>query len=79
MNTLLRLFDLYDDDAHRRVVAIAAVREGFGLLLPTIPAMIIWAVVTAVAMVAAGLSPFYVLLINVLVYAGSAQLAVLSM
>lgn len=79
MNVLLRWFGLYDEDARRRAEAVAAVREGFRLLFPTIPAMIVWAVVTAVAMVAAGLSPFYVVLINVLVYAGSAQLAVLSM
>lgn len=79
MDALLRLFDLYDEDAGRRAEAIAALKEGFGLLIPTIPAMIVWAIVTAVAMIAAGLSPFYVLLINLLVYAGSAQLAVLSM
>ncbi len=79
MDALLRLFGLYDEDERRRAEATAAVREGFRLLFPTIPAMIVWAVVTAVAMAAAGLSPFYVLLINVLVYAGSAQLAVLSM
>ena len=79
MKWLLKFFGLYDPDDSQNVIATTSLREGMRLLMPTIPAMLIWAIVTAIAMTAAGLSPVYVLLINVLVYAGSAQLAVLSM
>lgn len=57
----------------------AAFIDGGKTLAPTVPAFIIWAVVTAVAMVGAGLSPFDVILINLIVFAASAQLTVLSM
>lgn len=82
MDALLRFFNLYDQSTTseaERAQAKAWLREGFAMLLPTVPAMLVWAVVTAVAMVAAGLPAGYVVLINWLVYAGSAQLAVLSM
>ena len=79
MKWLLKFFGLYDPDDSQNVIATTSLREGMRLLAPTIPAMLIWAIVTAIAMMAAGLSPIYVLLINLLVYAGSAQLAVLSM
>ena len=54
-------------------------REGWDTIRLTIPATMIWAIVTAAAMIAGGLSPFYVVLINLLVFAASAQLTVLSM
>ena len=82
MDALLRFFNLYEQSTEseaERAQAKAWLREGFTLLLPTVPAMLVWAIVTAVAMVAAGLPAGYVVLINWLVYAGSAQLAVLSM
>ena len=82
MDALLRFFNLYEQSTEseaERAQAKAWLREGFAMLLPTVPAMLVWAVVTAVAMVAAGLPAGYVVLINWLVYAGSAQLAVLSM
>ena len=82
MDALLRLFHLDQQDTNseaERTQVKAWLREGFAMLLPTIPAMLVWAIVTAVAMVAAGLPAGYVILINWLVYAGSAQLAVLSM
>lgn len=53
--------------------------EGAKTIAPTIPATAIWAVVTAVAMIAAGMPAFYVILINLTVYAASAQLTVLTM
>lgn len=44
----------------RKLGCVRALR----MLLPTIPAMLVWAIVTAVAMVAAGLPAGYVVLIN---------------
>ncbi len=82
MDALLRFFNLYPQgnvNETERAQTMAWLREGFAMLLPTVPAMLVWAIVTAVAMVAAGLPAGYVILINWLVYAGSAQLAVLSM
>ena len=61
------------------LIAKQAFREGWGAIRPTIPATLIWAAVTAAAMIAGGLSPFYVVLINLLVFAASAQLTVLGM
>ena len=79
MNGLLSFFGLHFDDSEQRTEILSAMREGFDALLPTTPATFIWGLVTAVAMVSAGLSPAYTMLINVVVYAGSAQLAVLSL
>ncbi len=76
---LLRVFGLKHADAAERSLIISAVRDGVNALLPTTPATFIWGLVTAVAMVSAGLAPIYVVLINIVVYAGSAQLAVLSL
>lgn len=59
--------------------ANAAARSGILAILSAAPANLIWAAVTAVAMVSAGLPVGYVILINLLVYAASAQLTVLSM
>lgn len=82
MDMLLRLFNLYGQSTEREVECAQVkvwLREGFTMLLPTVAAMLVWAIVTAVAMVSAGVPAGYVVLINCLVYAGSAQLAVLSM
>ncbi|MGL4767179.1 MAG: AzlC family ABC transporter permease [Formosimonas sp.] len=57
----------------------AGFEDGTKTILPSLLAMMIWAVVTAVAMVAAGMPWYYVLITNVIVYAASAQLAVLTM
>ena len=65
MDALLRFFNLYDQSTTseaERAQAKAWLREGFAMLLPTVPAMLVWAVVTAVAMVAAGLPAGYVVL-----------------
>ena len=79
MDVLLKFFGLHFDNSEQRAEIVSAMREGFDALLPTTPATFIWGLVTAVAMVSAGLSPAYTMLINVVVYAGSAQLAVLSL
>ena len=79
MNVVLNFFGLRASDPTERSEIVSAMRAGFDALLPTTPATFIWGLVTAVAMVSAGLSPFYTMLINVVVYAGSAQLAVLSL
>lgn len=55
----------------------AAFREGVVATLPLMVGMIPWAVVAGVAMVGAGLSSTQAIGMNVLVFAGSAQLAVL--
>lgn len=69
--------DIHNDaDA---LLAKQAFLEGWGTIRPTIPATLIWAIVTAAAMISGGLSPFYVVLINLLVFAASAQLTVLGM
>lgn len=79
MDGLWRFFGVPAQDAAEQALRRADFCEGFGLLVAAMPAILIWGLVTAVAMVGAGLSPTYVVLINLTVYAGSAQLAVLSM
>lgn len=79
MDGLLRILNLPRQDASERARLKACMREGANVFAPSASAMLIWAVVTAAAMVGVGLSPIYVLLINATVYAASAQLAVLSM
>jgi predicted branched-subunit amino acid permease len=79
MNGLCRLFGVTLDGAAQRLEFKAAMRDGVQTISSTVPAMMIWAVVTAAAMMGAGMPPLYVLLINLVVYAASAQLAVLAM
>ena len=79
MNSILSWFGVVADNDADREAARAAFRDGVQTITPTFSATIICAMVTAVAMIAAGLSPFYVLLINMIVYAASAQLTVLLM
>lgn len=55
----------------------SSLRAGAIATLPLMVGMIPWAVVTGIAMVSAGLSPVQAIGMNVLVFAGSAQLAVL--
>lgn len=79
MKKLYKLFGLTihsDSDVQE---ANSALRSGVMVILAATPANFIWAAVTAVAMVTAGLPVGYVILINLLVYAASAQLTVLSM
>lgn len=79
MQHLYQIFGVNNQDATERDTFYAAMKDGMQVIFPTAPATMIWAVVTAVAMVAAGMSPTYVLLTNLFVYAASAQLTVLSM
>ena len=79
MDAFLRFFNLQTHNPAEREQTTAWLREGSRTILPALPAIFVWAVVTAVAMVAAGLPAGYVVVINWLAYAGSAQLAVLSM
>lgn len=51
--------------------------EGFRVMLPMSIGLIPWAVVTGVAMRAIGLSPFEAMGMNLIVYAGTAQLGTL--
>ncbi len=57
-----------------RAVRHAAFRAGVGAVMPGLIALIVWGVVTGVAMVKSGLSEQSAALMSVLVYAGSAQL-----
>lgn len=57
--------------------ARAAFRAGVVSVLPLMMGLMPWAIVTGVAMVSAGLSSAQAIGMNVLVFAGSAQLAVL--
>lgn len=79
MGSVLSWFGVATDNTAESDVAKAAFSDGIKTITPTFSATLIWAMVTAVAMIAAGLSPVYVLLINLVVYAASAQLTVLSM
>jgi predicted branched-subunit amino acid permease len=55
----------------------AGVREGFTAFLPVSVGLVPWALVTGVAMVSAGFSPLQALGMNVIVFAGTAQLGTL--
>lgn len=79
MITIYKWFSIDVKDSAELNAAQASFREGLKSIVPTIPATLIWSMVTGVAMISAGLSPFYVLLINMVVYGASAQLTVLSM
>lgn len=79
MNKIFKWFSINIEDQPELSIATENFRKGLKNITPTLPATLIWAVVTAVAMISAGLSPFYVVLINIVVYAASAQLTVLSM
>jgi predicted branched-subunit amino acid permease len=52
-------------------------REGFHSFLPMSVGLIPWAMVTGMAMISAGLSPFQAMGMNVIVFAGTAQLGTL--
>jgi predicted branched-subunit amino acid permease len=79
MNKLCRLFGVKLDGHAQKLEFDAAMREGVQTIGGTIPATLIWAVVTAAAMIGAGMPPAYVVLTNLVVYAASAQLAALAM
>lgn len=79
MEKFYKLFGLSINSNSDLQEANSALRSGVTTILATAPAGFIWATVTAVAMVTAGLPIGYVILINLLVYAASAQLTVLSM
>lgn len=55
----------------------AGAREGFYAFLPLSVGLIPWAMVTGMAMIGAGLSPFQAMGMNVIVFAGTAQLGTL--
>ena len=77
-----KIYDWVALDVHNDADALLAKQafgEGWSAIRSTIPATLIWAAVTAAAMISGGLSSFYVLLINILVFAASAQLTVLGM
>lgn len=79
MQRIYRMIGVQIHSDEQRDEFKAGLNEGIKTILPTTPAMLIWAVVTAVAMVAAGMPWYYVLLANLVVYAASAQLTVLTM
>ena len=55
----------------------AAIREGVIAIGPTLPGIFCWGIVTGIAMVKAGLSIWQALAMSLVMYAGTAQLAVL--
>lgn len=57
------------------VYATQAARRGFRELLPATPGIFAWGLVTGVAMVKSGLDTFHAVVLSLLAYAGSAQLA----
>lgn len=60
---------------HRRLRSDPEFRIGMRDMLPQAPGIAAWGLMTGVAMVKAGMSPFEALLMTVLVFAGSSQLA----
>jgi predicted branched-subunit amino acid permease len=79
MQFILNFFDIKPQSDAQRSQVSATLQDGVKTIAPTLPAMAVWAVVTAVAMIAAGMPAPYVILINLVVYAASAQLTVLGM
>ncbi|HRD89694.1 MAG TPA: AzlC family ABC transporter permease, partial [Accumulibacter sp.] len=55
----------------------AGAREGFVLFLPLSVGLVPWAIVTGVAMTSTGLSPLQAMGMNIIVFAGAAQLGTL--
>ena len=55
----------------------AAILEGLAAISSTLPGIFCWGIVTGIAMVKAGLSVWQALAMSLLLYAGTAQLAVL--
>ena len=60
---------------HARLRRHPAFMEGMRALAPQAPGIAAWALMTGVAMVKAGMSPFEAVAMTLLVFAGSAQLA----
>ena len=79
MSLFLKFFGVQLTDTNDLNLFKSALKEGIHTISGTALATLIWGMVTAVAMIAGGLLPQYVILINLTVYAASAQLTVLSM
>ena len=61
----------------RNPAAVPTIREGIKAAAPTLPGVFCWGIVTGIAMVKAGLSVGQALAMSLVMYAGTAQLAVL--
>lgn len=61
----------------RNPAALPTIREGIKAVAPTLPGVFCWGIVTGIAMVKAGLGIGQALAMSLVMYAGTAQLAVL--